>query len=298
MRYLLCLGIAGALTAAGQCIEVAGDRIRAGDIASSVPEFSNRPPDTEIAISPLPGAVRQLRAVELSRVLGSPVAGGVCVVRRTRTLTVDEIVAAMRGSISDPNVRFSIVDFSHSAVPLGVVEFPLSGLTQGTNPSSPTPVIWRGRVRYDAGRTAAVWARVTVSTTSQVLVARRQIRAGEALTPADVEEKTIDYPSLMPPQAINLEMLANSETSRDTPRGVIIERSMLRARAAVRKGDTIRVAVKSPGAELRFDTTAASTARVGDRVLVRNPLNGRLVSAIVRGDCQAAIELGETGHAQ
>ena len=57
MRYLLCLGIAGALTAAGQCIEVAGDRIRAGDIASSVPEFSNRPPDTEIAISPLPGAV-------------------------------------------------------------------------------------------------------------------------------------------------------------------------------------------------------------------------------------------------
>jgi len=298
MRHIVCLGLAAALIAAAQCVEVAGDRIRAGDIAASVPEFSNRPPEMEIAISPLPGAVRHLRAVELSHVLGSPVSDGVCVVRRMRRLNVDDIAAAMRSSIPDPNVRLSVVDFSHSAVPLGIVEFPLSGLAQGTTPSSVTPVIWRGRVRYDAGRTAAVWARLNVSTTSQVLIASRQIRAGEPLTAADVEEKTIDCPSLVPPQAINLETLANSETSRDIPRGAIIGRSMLRARAAVRKGDTIRVAVKSPGAELRFDTTAARAARVGDRVLVRNPLNGRLVSAIVRGDRQAAIELGGTGHAQ
>jgi flagella basal body P-ring formation protein FlgA len=294
----VCLGIAAALTAAGQCIEVAGDRIRAGDIASSVPEFANRPPDTVIAISPIPGAIRHLRAIELSRVLGSPVAGEVCVVRRMRPLTVDEITAAMRSSIPDPNVRLSVVDYSHSPVPPGPVEFPLSGLAAGTSPLSATPVIWRGRVRYDAGRTATVWARVQISVASRVLVARRQMRPGEAVTAADVEEKTIDFGSLSPPQLVDLDTLTNSETSRDIAPGTVIERSMLRSRAAIRKGDTIRVAVKSPGAELRFDAAVASAARIGDRVLVRNPLNGRMVSAVVRGSGEAVIDLGGKSYVQ
>jgi flagella basal body P-ring formation protein FlgA len=294
----VCLGIAAALATSGQCIEVAGARIRAGDIASSVPELSNIPPDTEIGISPLPGAVRHLRAIELSRVLGSPVAGEVCVVRRMRPLTVDEITAAMRSRIPDPNVRLSVVDYSHSPVPPGAVEFSLSGLSPGTSPLSATPVMWRGRVRYDAGRTATVWARVQISVASRVLVARRQMRPGEAVTAADVEEKTIDYSSLSPPQAVDLDTLTNSETSRDIAPGAVIERSMLRSRAAIRKGDTIRVAVKSPGAELRFDAAVASSARIGDRVLVRNPLNGRMVSAVVRSSGEAVIDLGGKNYVQ
>jgi flagella basal body P-ring formation protein FlgA len=295
---MVCVGIAAALTAAGQCIEVAGDRIRAGDIAASVPEFSTFPSDTEIGISPFPGAVRHLRAVELSRVLGSPVAGEVCVVRRTRTLSVDEIAAAMRSSIPDPNVRLLVVDYSRSPVPPGTVEFPLSGLSPAAAPSSAFPAMWRGRVRYDAGRTAALWATVKISIATQLLVTRRQIRAGEALTPGDVEEKTIDYASLTPPQSVDLETLMNSETSRDIAPGAIIERSILRPRAAVRKGDTIRVAVKSPGAELRFDAAASTAARIGDRVLVRNPLNGRMVSAVVRASGEAVIDLGGKSHVE
>jgi flagella basal body P-ring formation protein FlgA len=298
MKYLVCLGIAVALTAAGQCVEVAGDRIRAGDLASSVPEFSHRPPEAEVAISPLPGSVRHLRAVELSRVLGSPVKVDICVVRMTRTLTADEISAAMRSSIPDPSIRLSVVDYSHSPVPPGAVEFPLSGLAQAATSSSPRPITWRGRVRYDAGRTAAVWATVRISVPRQVLVARRQVRAGEAFASDDVEEKTIDYASLTPPQAIDLKTLTNSETSRDVPAGAIIERSMLRSRAVVRKGDTIRVAVKSPGAELRFDAPVVSAARIGDRVLVRNPLNGRMVSAVVRGAGEAVIDLGGKSYVQ
>jgi flagella basal body P-ring formation protein FlgA len=298
MKNILCLGIAGALAAAGQCIVVAGDRIRAGDIASSAPEFSHRPPDTEIGISPLPGSVRHLRSTELTRILGSPVAGEICVVRLTRTLTADEITTAMRSTIPDTEVRLSVVDYSHSPVPPGAVEFPLSGLAQSAAPVSAVPVLWRGRVRYDAGRTVAVWARVRISITSRVLVARRQIRVGEALASDDVDEKTIDYASLTPPQAVDLTTLTKSETSRDIVQGAIIERSMLRPKAAVRKGDTIRVAVKSPGAELRFDAPVASAARIGDRVLVRNPLSGRMVSAVVRGTGEAVIDLGGKSYVQ
>jgi flagella basal body P-ring formation protein FlgA len=298
MKQVVCVGIAVALTAAGQCIEVAGDRIRAGDIASSVPEFSHRPPDTEIGMSPSPGSVRHLRSIELTRILGSPVAGDICVVRLTRTITTDEITAAMRSSIPDASVHLSVVDFSRSPVPPGAVEFPLSGLAQSAAPVSATPVMWRGRVRYDAGRTAAVWARVQISITSRVVVARRQIRAGEALASDDVEEKTIDYASLTPPHSVDLDTLTNSEASRDIAPGAIIERSMLRSKAAVRKGDTIRVAVKSPGAELRFDAPVASAARVGDRVLVRNPLNGKLVIAVVRGSGEAVIDVGGKSNVQ
>ena len=155
-----------------------------------------------------------------------------------------------------------------------------------------TPVMWRGRVRYDAGRTATVWARVQISVASRVLVARRKIRPGEAVTAADVEEKTIDYGSSTPPQAVDLDALTNSEASRDIVPGAMIERFMLRSQAAVRKGDTIRVAVKSPGAELRFDAAVASSARIGDRVLVRNPMNGRMVSAVIRASGEAVIDLG------
>src|SRR5438270_718751 len=128
MRTRVWLALAAALTTAGQCVEVSGDRVRAGDLAPFVPEFSGSAPETEVAISPLPGTVRHLRAADLSHSVGSPVASGVCVVRQTRALTTDEVTAAMRKSIADPEVRISLVDHSRSPVPPGVVEFPLSGL--------------------------------------------------------------------------------------------------------------------------------------------------------------------------
>ncbi len=296
MSRILLLSVAAALVAAGQCIEVAGDRVRASDLAPVIPEFSGVAPETEIAISPLPGAVRQLRAADLSRVLGSPVAAAACVVRKTRELSADEVLSAMRTSIPDTGVRLSIVDFSRTPVPPGTVEFPLSGLAPASSPE--TPVTWRGRVHTGEGRTTPVWARVRVSRTMRVLVARRNLRAGELIGTADIEERIAASGGLATPAAPDTQALANSEAARDIAEGTILRPSMLRAKTAVRKGDTLRVVVTGPGAQLKFDTAAESTARVGDRVLVRNPLNGRLIAAIVRGTGEASIELSPERHVQ
>jgi hypothetical protein len=70
-----------------------------------------------------------------------------------------------------------------------------------------------------------------------------------------------------------------SDTSPRSPQSRDIER-----------GDAVSVEVHSGAAKLSFQTKAESGGRIGDSVLVRNPLNGRLFQAKVEGKGKVSIQ--------
>jgi flagella basal body P-ring formation protein FlgA len=290
------LALAAVSIARAQCIEVTGDRVRAVDIAQAIPAFSALPGETEVAISPAPGVRRDIRPIELSRVLRSPVEGGICVTRRMRTLALDEVEEALRKTVNDSEVRISVVDYIRTPVPDGKLVFPLSGL----GPAAPrnSVVLWRGQIVCESSRTAPVWARVQISRPVRVAVARRQLRPGEVLSPGDVEEKMAEYASLALPRTVAIEQVPGTEASREISPGTVIEPSMLRSRTAVHKGDILQVVVINDRAGLKFDAKAETAGSPGDRILVRNPINGRLVTAVVSGTGIARIELKGPVHAE
>ena len=277
-----------------QCIEAPGGRVRAGDLAGTLPAFAWLPPETEIAISPMPGITRRISAAQLSRVLGVTVAGDICVKRAARFLTSDEITAALRKNLQGDKVKLSLLDYSRAPIPEGPLEFP----SISAPARSDAPIIWRGRVLCGNGCSAAIWAKVRIAKPARALVARRTLAAGQALSGADVEEREVDYYSLTPPPLSYVAQLAGFETTREIRGETIIQPWMLRAKKAIQRGDLLRVSVNTPGAQLRFETKAESGARVGDRILIRNPLNGNFITAVVRGEGIAEVDLNKGIHVQ
>jgi flagella basal body P-ring formation protein FlgA len=296
MSSAIWIALISAATVCAQCVEVSGDRVRAGDLAGTLSAFASLPPETEIAISPMPGITRKIEAATLSRALGTTVAADVCVKRATRFLTADEITTALRKALQDDEAKLSVLDYSRASIPEGQIDFPRSGLSISSHAPSNAPVIWRGRVQYGNGRSAAVWAKVRISKPARVVVARRTLSSGQVLSTADVEEREIDYYSLTPPPICDSGKLAGFETAREIRAETVIQPWMLRAKRAIKKGDLLRVSVNASGAQLRFEAKAEFEGRVGDRILVRNPLNGRLVTAVIRGEGIAEIDLDRANH--
>jgi flagella basal body P-ring formation protein FlgA len=292
MRCAFGMALISAATLCAQCIEVPGDRVHASDLAAFVPGFSSLPPETEVAISPVPGITRKIAAAQLSRALGAPVTEDVCVKLTVRLLTAVEITAALRKTLQDGEVKLSLLDYTRAAVPEGPIEFP----PVSSPARSDAPVIWRGSVLYGNGRSAAIWAKVRISKPAKALVSRRTLSSGQGLSGSDVEEREIDYHSLTPPPLSDSGQLAGFETAREIRAETIIQPWMLRPKRAIKKGDLLRVSVNAPGAQLRFETKSESEARVGDRILIRNPLNGRLITAVVRGEGMAEVDLGKGTH--
>ena len=58
----------------------------------------------------------------------------------------------------------------------------------------------------------------------------------------------------------------------------------------VERGEQVAVEVSSGAARLTFQAEAASAGRTGESVVVKNPENGRLFSAKVRGKGKVAIQ--------
>ncbi|MCX7604295.1 MAG: hypothetical protein N2036_09490, partial [Bryobacteraceae bacterium] len=81
------------------CVEVAGDRIRAQDLAAAVPALRQADPATPIGYAPMPGIVRWLARREMLAALGGAPAvpelpSRVCVVRKSGAASLEGMLAA------------------------------------------------------------------------------------------------------------------------------------------------------------------------------------------------------------
>lgn len=300
IRILILASVAVALSA--QCIEVAGDRILATDLAKSQPAFATVAPEFAIGLAPRVGAQRVLSANELQKLAANhglelKQAGDICIVRSARTLSADEIMSALRAVLDDPQVAIAILDYPHGPLPSGKLEFPMASLSSPGQGGSGA-AMWRGRIRSEGGATTPVWVRVRITKKLKQVVAKSAIPAGQSITADLVEVRERESFPRGNRGWSDVEQVVGREASRSIPAGTVIEQSMVRAGAAVKRGEPIRIAIRNGGAALLFDGKAEVTARPGDRILVRSPFHGRLVPAVVREDGIAEIELSRIPNVQ
>ena len=274
------------------CVAVRGERIQVSDLAQAVPALAVLDPNKTLGFSPAVGSRRLITGAEIRKLLGESglgtTAADICVVRQTRVISAGEILAALRQSLNDPEVNLSVVDFSREPVPEGRVVFPASGLTQGRGEA---PSIWRGFVEFDEHQSALIWAKVVLSRPGVAVFLTCEIAAGHSIPANCLESRQVNEFTIRPGQLRSIEECAGKEAARRVPAGTMMSASMLRARAAIQNGDSVVVTVYNNGATLRFETKAQSTARLGDRVLVKSPFTGALVAAVAQGDGKGVIDL-------
>src|SRR5205085_5093115 len=110
--------------------------------------------------APAPGVRRIISGSELARIaVKNGLAAGdfadVCFERPMHLLQPAELIEAMQKSLSIPNARIEVTDFSHYSVPAGELIFPRSGLTK---PDAP----WSGYIAYAPNRRFTIWVRVKI----------------------------------------------------------------------------------------------------------------------------------------
>lgn len=289
-----------ALAAAIGCLEVAGDRITAGDLARAEPAFSALAPETPLAHAPVAGARRVLGPAELARLASrfglSPASSReICVVRAAARLERHAVLAALQTSLARPEASIELLEWSSFPVPAGRLEFPRSGLRPAPAADPARPVLWHGALRTTEGRTYPVWARVKITYPCTRLVAAETLPAGRIIEARQVRSESFASCLLDEGFASSVEEVAGKTPRRAIRPGAPILRSWLADPPEVERGQTIEVESSHGGVRLKAAARAESSGSAGQTIRVRNLENGRAYPARVTGKgTAAAIPTGGT----
>ena len=282
---------------AADCLPVTTSRITGSDLAKANPAFAALPATYIVGIAPEPGQRRVLTAAELDRIAAAnrvprtPFTE-VCFTVPVAKLAEKDMVAAMRKVLS-PDAEVKIIEASNGDVPAGSTEFPLASLEPPAADSGGVQ-LWRGFVRYAETRKAPIWARVSLVEHFKAVVAARDLSPNTAWgiemgSFFRVEERT--GPPPREKIATSLADLAGRQVTRSIKAGDVIPMVALTAAWDVRRGDPIRVEVRSGEAHLSFDAIAETPARQGDMVELRNPTSGKLFRARLEQGARATLVL-------
>ena len=296
MRFLLLLFLVLPAVVSGRCLPVTGDRILGANLASADAKFASLPATLQLGYTPAPGASRVFTALELQRIarangIQSTNFTDVCFEIPVHVPTDAEFVEAMHPALpAEASLR--LVDMSRTAIPSGKLQFPLSGL-EPPAVGNDGAQLWRGFVQYTDTRRIAVWARVVVTATYATVVTRTALAADTPIDAASLEIETITGPLKREVLASRLEQVVGRVIRRPLPAGSEIPISLIDEPSAIRRGDLVRVEVRSGLAVLHFDAVAESTVRAGEYAGFRNPITGKTFRALAETGSKAVIVVGK-----
>jgi flagella basal body P-ring formation protein FlgA len=279
------------------CGHVSGDQILAADLARVLPAFAAMPRDILIGYSPAAGSRRIFQYAELRR-LGGPYGVSVspdaraCFEWKLRTITGEEMRAAILESLNVPQARIEILATSNAPAPEGKLIFPRAGIAAATNIDPSIPVTWRGYVSYNSSRRFQVWARVKVSATMPRVLAVENLAPGKPIKPGQVQLESHDEFPLRNDTATSLEEVVGHMPQIMLRAGSVVLRSNLVEAFQVEKGETVEVTVLSGATHLELEAVAEASGRQGDMIPLRNPRSEKTFRARVDGKGRAVVMVG------
>jgi flagella basal body P-ring formation protein FlgA len=190
---------------------------------------------------------------------------------------------SMHAALNLPDARIEIVEVSNARIPIGHIEFPLSGLVYPSSAQSEGPLRWRGQVRYGENKTSSVWARVLLRAPSIRFIAVEDLKAGSSISPSQLRvEKHEGIPDfrypLKRPEDLDGWVLRKSYRA-----GSRVDLRTLDPPVEVERGERVEMELRANGILLKVETVAESAGRRGQTVRLKNPMNGKKLSARVEG---------------
>jgi flagella basal body P-ring formation protein FlgA len=296
MKCLLLLLLTLPAVISARCLPVAGDRILAADLAAADTKFASLPATLQLGYAPAPGASRVFTAIELQRIArtnGIQAADftDVCFEIPLHVPTDVEFVEAMRPALpADATLR--LVDMARTAIPSGKLQFPLSGL-EPPAVGNDSAQLWRGLVQYTDTHRIAIWAHVVINATYTTVVTRTALTADTPIDAASLEVQTKTGPLKREVSASRVEQVAGRVIRHPLPPGAEIPLSLIDEPPAIRRGDLVRVEVRSGLAVLHIDAVAETTVRAGEYAGFRNPTSGKTFRALAETGSKAVIVVGK-----
>ena len=269
------------------CTPVTGTRILGSDLARADARFSALPSGYAAAFAPSPGAKRVVTTSELDRLARAngmqfESAADICFEFPVHPLDKTAVLTAMRRSLPS-GASLEILDLSKTDVPAGEIQFPIDTLEKQ---------MWRGFVTYSENRRMPIWADVALSITRTSVVAAVDLPQDVPIDAASLRTVTTTTSTPSRTKVLGIDEIERLAPKVPLKAGSVIRPSDLVAPSAIRRGDTIRVEVQSGPARLHFDAVAETSARAGEIVELRNPLNGKTFKARIYSPSKAVVVIG------
>ena len=293
IRTLLLAGLllkAGtSLWASEPCLMVAGDPVRASDLAAAFPEFARVAPDTPVGAAPAPGLRRILGPVEIARWAARTGveltrSAMVCLERAQRPLERVYLEAALGRELessfgSDEPLRWSILNFRPQNAPPGELRFTKAGLNLAGSGQGEEVHCWRGQLIYDEGKhSLAVVVNLRLSRSRESWKATRDLPAGATLADADVARQESWASPVLAPRSAAEGPVVGRRLRRPLTAGKAVSRSDLEPVYAIERGALVTAEVSVGGARLSVPAVAETRAQSGQKVMLRNPESRRSFS--------------------
>ncbi len=288
---IVVLAALGPHASAEACRPVDGERITLGDLALGDARFAAADGLQPAGLAPEPGAKRVFWAAELLRLARrAGIADGepfhpACFERRTRLVTPQEVVAAIR-RWAPAGAQVSVVEQSRFPAPVGEVTFPRPA---AAHPALDGSVLVRGYVEYGAGKRFPVWARIQMKVSQATVVTSEEVAAGTEVRVERLRIEDRDGAWDSEQFASTLEQVVGKVTRRHLGVGSAVPLTALEAAKEVKNGAIVRVEVREGAARLEFDGRAESGGRIGEMVRVRNPSSGKAFQARVTGEAAVLV---------
>jgi flagella basal body P-ring formation protein FlgA len=239
-----------------------------------------------------PAELRRLAAIHG---LASAPARDMCVTRPVAPLEPARLLEAMRREF--PGATVELLEASRQPAPQGAIEFPKSGL-RAAPVTSGAGALWMGAVRYGGNRRFSIWARVTIAVRAARVLAVSDLQPGHAITAAQVSlVERSEFPAIATATSFpaSLEEVIGQWPRQGIRAGQAVRRAWLQSPLSVRRGETVRVAVRNGGAQLEFEARSENSGAIGETIYVRNPDSQRRFRARVTAAGRVAVDDAAAG---
>jgi flagellar basal body P-ring formation protein FlgA len=280
---------------AASCATIESDRILVRDLATALPAFGAVPPETAIAIAPMPGVRRVLHASEIAALaqrysVALAAVPDICFEWKMEPLNRTRVIAAMQTALGTTGTRIEISELSLYPVPHGTIEFVRERLGTPASYDRPAPVLWRGDVVYGGRRRFPIWSRVMITGPVTRIFASTDLKAGEPIQQASLRVETSEGFPRLGKDLLSAERIVGTLPLRAIAAGAEIRMNDLSRPSDVNRGEPVEVEVQSGAARLVLTATAETSGRSGDTISVRNRESKKLFQARVSGKGKAVVQ--------
>jgi flagella basal body P-ring formation protein FlgA len=279
-----------------ECVRVEGSYITAGDLAKASPEFRRLDPALIFSFAPPLGAQRTVSAPELgkwaaSHGLAPATIPSACFERSSDKLRQEDVLSALRAVIGSQydSARIDVVEICPCIVPIGRLEFELSGASSPPEERPETPILWRGRLITPDKHAYPVWVRARVLAAISLVRAASNLQRQQLLCDDDLEVFTAQASPLRFPKPGSTAAYRGKLLNVSVRQGTILQPSMVHSPSDVERGSVVRVEVVNGGAHLILTARAETAGNRGDLVTLTNPAGAARFRASVTGRGRAEI---------
>lgn len=297
--WISILFLAFSATGTASCVAVAGDRILAGDLATTQSAFEGLNAALVYSFAPPVGTQRVLEAADLSRWatahgLTNVQVQPICIERAAWKIQASDVEAAVRAMFpSTSGLQVDVIEVCNCVVPHGNLRFPLGGVSAPPPGHPDYPTVWHGKVVSESQEEFPIWIRVRVLARRTIIRAIADMRSHEAVQADQIEQVSAMESPLGRGDTETAAEYTGMTLSRAVKKGEVLDRSLVSPPKMIEKGSIVKVDVIDGPTQLLFEAKAESSGDAGDLIILLNPTSLEKFHARVTGPGKSEIILGK-----